>query len=57
MEKKWSKKHTCRSGKAYIMIKEYDHDESLSHESEQDGVEHSEEDNEAKISLNAMSGV
>lgn len=50
-----SKEYTSRSGKAYAMIEEDDHDGFSSHEFEQDGAEYSKEDVEAKISLNTMS--
>lgn len=47
----------CRSGKAYVMIEEDDHDESSNHEFEQEKAKPSEEDEEIELSLNALSGV
>ncbi|XP_042980015.1 uncharacterized protein LOC122310203 [Carya illinoinensis] len=54
---KWSKEHSCKSGKVYVMIEEEEHEESSSHESEPEEVEPSEEEGDAELSLNAMSGV
>ncbi|KAG7944170.1 hypothetical protein I3843_15G085600 [Carya illinoinensis] len=54
---KWSKEHSCKSGKVYVMIEEEEHEESSSHESEPEETEHSEEEEDVELSLNAMSGV
>ncbi|XP_040987625.1 uncharacterized protein LOC121235342 [Juglans microcarpa x Juglans regia] len=54
---KWSKEHSCKSGKAYVMIEDDENKKSSSHESENDEAEPSEDDEDAELSLNAMFGV
>ncbi|XP_040998183.1 uncharacterized protein K02A2.6-like [Juglans microcarpa x Juglans regia] len=54
---KWSKEHSCKSGKAYVLIEEEENEESSHDESEQEEAEPSGEEEDAELSLNAMSGV
>lgn len=61
---KWSREHKCRSGQAYVLLNEgpsdnedCGYDESYSQGFEQERAESSENQEEAELSLNALSGI